>query len=428
MFRIKFLIIFVLITYTGFSQPVDTLNIVKKTIDIDEPTSGDEPIDIDTFYRTKFSVFDTLVKKNDTVFIRPIAVEPKMLLQDSVLMSVNKAGVQQVVVSTFEVTKRNKNTDLSYFLIPKPKGFVYSRIPRANSQIRYDGLSPLRSGLSFWQKTNSLGIDISQGTYSNWSAGGYSSVSGVIKGDFIRKFEKGRTIWVNELKVRYGLNKQENVELRKTDDVLSVNSSFGYKSSVKSNWYYSAKMTLNTQMANGYAYPNVDEPISRAFAPAYLFVGIGAEYFKNDFKAYISPVTLKSTLVLDEVLANKGEFGLDGGVYDEYGNLIIAGKKSRNELGFLFTTEWNKLLITNVMLKNNLTLYTDYLNNFGNVDVDWQLSIEMKINSLLKATIGGHLIYDDDIKNKRDVNGVQITEGPRVQLKQLLSVGLVYNF
>lgn len=416
MFKIRFIAFFVLLSFVGFSQPIDSLE-VKRT-----------PIDIDQFYRTQFSIFDTLVKKNDTLFIRPIAVEPKMVLQDSVLMSVNKAGVQQVVVSTFEVTKRNKNTDLSYFLIPKPTGFVYNRVPRANSQIMYDGLSPNKSGLSFWKKTNSLGLDINQGTFSNWSAGGYSSVSGIVKGDFNRTYEKGRTMWVNELKVRYGLNKQENVELRKTDDVLSINSSFGYKSSVKSNWYYSAKMTLNTQMANGYAYPNVEDPISRAFAPAYLFVGIGAEYFKNDFKAYISPVTLKSTLVLDEVLANKGEFGLDGGIFDAEGNLIKPGKKSRNELGFLFTSEWKKSIMTNVLLKNNLTLYTDYLNNFGNVDVDWQLTLEMKVNSLLKATLGGHLIYDDDIKNKRDVNGVQITEGPRVQFKQLLSVGLVYNF
>lgn len=416
MFKIRFITFFVLLSFVGFSQPIDSLE-VKRT-----------PIDIDQFYRTQFSVFDTLVKKNDTLFIRPIAVEPKMVLQDSVLMSVNKAGVQQVVVSTFEVTKRNKNTDLSYFLIPKPTGFVYNRVPRANSQIMYDGLSPNKSGLSFWKKTNSLGLDINQGTFSNWSAGGYSSVSGIVKGDFNRTYEKGRTMWVNELKVRYGLNKQENVELRKTDDVLSINSSFGYKSSVKSNWYYSAKMTLNTQMANGYAYPNVEDPISRAFAPAYLFVGIGAEYFKNDFKAYISPVTLKSTLVLDEVLANKGEFGLDGGIFDAEGNLIKPGKKSRNELGFLFTSEWKKSIMKNVLLKNNLTLYTDYLNNFGNVDVDWQLTLEMKVNSLLKATLGGHLIYDDDIKNKRDVNGVQITEGPRVQFKQLLSVGLVYNF
>ncbi|UUV21844.1 DUF3078 domain-containing protein [Paenimyroides aestuarii] len=416
MFKFKIVVFFLMISAIGFSQPADTL-LVKKP-----------KIDIDTFYRTQFSVFDTLVKKNDTIFIRPITVEPKMVLQDSVLTSFSAGNVHQVVLSTFEVTKRNKNSDLAYFLIPKPEGMVYDRTPRANSQILYDALSPVRSEMSFWKKTNTLGLDINQGTFSNWNAGGFSSISGIVKGDFSRNYERGRTIWVNELKVRYGLNKQENLELRKTDDVLNINSSFGYKTSVKSNWYYSAKVTLNTQMANGYAYPNVEVPISRAFAPAYLFAGIGSEYSKNNFKAYISPLTLKSTLVLDDALANSGAFGLEGGIFDANGNLLQPGKKSRNELGFLFTTEWNKNIMSNVNLKNNLTLYTDYLNNFGNIDIDWQLQLEMKINSLLKATLGGHLIYDDDIKNKRDVDGVQITEGPRVQFKQLLSVGLVYNF
>lgn len=416
MFKFKITVFFLLISIGCFSQITDSIQPRKHVKNIDH------------FYRNYFSVFDTLVKVNDTIYMRPVSVEPKMVLQDSVLMQTKVGGIQQVVVSTFEVTKRNKNTDLAYFLIPKTTDFVYDRTPRVNYQIPYDALSPARSGISFWTKTNSLGLDINQGTFSNWSAGGYSSISGIVKGDFTRKYEKGRTVWLNELKIRYGLNKQENVELRKTDDVLSLNSAFGYKSSVKSNWYYSAKLTINTQMANGYAYPNVEKPISRWFAPAYVFVGIGAEYFNKGFKAYISPITLKSTLVLDAALANKGEFGVEGGIFDTEGNLLKAGKKSRNELGFLFTSEWKKELFKNVALKNNLTLYTDYLNNFGNVDVDWQLQLEMKVNSAVKATLGGHLIYDDDIKNKRDVNGTQITEGPRVQFKQLLSVGLIYNF
>jgi len=416
MFKLRILTLFILISVPGMAQVPDSIRTSRLHHTID------------SFYKSRFSVFDSIVKKNDTLFLRPIHVEPKMVLQDSILKKTKSGGIQQVVVSTFEVTKRNKNTDLSYFLVPKNTDFVYDRMPRANYQIPYDAISPVRSEISFWKKTNSLGLDVNQGTFSNWSAGGYSSVSGIVKADFSRKYEKGRTVWLNELKVRYGLNKQENVELRKTDDVLSVNSAFGYKSSVKSNWFYSAKLTLNTQMANGYAYPNVDKPISRAFAPAYLFVGIGSEYFKNDFKAYISPATLKSTLVLDDSLANRGEFGLEGGVFDAEGNLLRAGKKSRNELGFLFTSEWKKSVMKNVSLKHNITLYTDYLNNFGNIDIDWQLLLEMKVNDVIKATLGGHMIYDDDIKNKRDVNGTQVTEGPRVQFKQLLSVGLVYNF
>lgn len=411
------MVLFLLCAVASWAQTTDSIKIQQV-----------KPFDVDRFYRSEFSVFDTLVKKNDTLYMRPISVEPKIVLQDSVLMKTNVGGVQQVVLSTFEVARRNKNTDLTYFLVPKTPRFVYDRIPRSNYRIPYSELSPLRSEVSYWKKSNSLGLDINQGTFTNWNAGGFSSISGIVKADFSRKYEKGRTVWSTDLKVRYGLNKQDNQELRKTDDVLSLNSAFGYKSSVKSNWYYSAKLTLNTQMANGYAYPDVSHPISRAFAPAYLFVGIGSEYFKNDFKVYISPITLKSTFVLDDTLANKGEFGLDGGVFDADGNLLKAGKKSRNELGFLFTGEWKKELMTNVALKNNLTLYTDYLNNFGNIDIDWQLQIEMKVNNAIKATLGGELLYDDDIKNKRNVNGIQITEGPRIQLKQLLSVGLVYNF
>jgi hypothetical protein len=46
----------------------------------------------------------------------------------------------------------------------------------------------------------------------------------------------------------------------------------------------------------------------------------------------------------------------------------------------------------------------------------------------VKANLGTNLIYDNDIKNKREENGVQITEGSRIQWKQILGVGLEYTF
>ena len=66
--------------------------------------------------------------------------------------------------------------------------------------------------------------------------------------------------------------------------------------------------------------------------------------------------------------------------------------------------------------------------NFGNIDVDWQLQLDMTVNQYVKANIGTHLVYDDDIKSKEEENGVQVTKGPKVQLKQLLGVGVVYQF
>ena len=74
--------------------------------------------------------------------------------------------------------------------------------------------------ISRWEKKNTAGLDISQIAFVNWNAGGVSSVSGLIKGNFLRKYQRGNLKWVNEMIIRYGINKQDGIELRKTDDAL----------------------------------------------------------------------------------------------------------------------------------------------------------------------------------------------------------------
>jgi hypothetical protein len=53
--------------------------------------------------------------------------------------------------------------------------------------------------------------------------------SRIIKGKFNRIYSKDNYNWTNELIVRYGLNKQDGIELRKTEDVLQFNSALGYR-------------------------------------------------------------------------------------------------------------------------------------------------------------------------------------------------------
>ena len=60
--------------------------------------------------------------------------------------------------------------------------------------------------------------------------------------------------------------------------------------------------------------------------------------------------------------------------------------------------------------------------------MDWQLQLNMTINEYVRANIGTHIIYDDDIKAKEEIDGEQVIVGPKMQLKQLLGVGLVYSF
>ncbi|WP_445718001.1 DUF3078 domain-containing protein [Flavobacterium sp.] len=284
--------------------------------------------------------------------------------------------------------------------------------------------------ISYWSKENKVGLDISQITFVNWNAGGNNSISGLIKGQFIRTYTKENIHWKNELIMRYGINKQESQEVRKTDDQFSFNSTFGYKRDTITNWYYAGKFNFNTQFANGYAYPNVDLAISRPFAPAYAFLGIGAEYSRKDLNLnfYLSPLTQKTTMVFDQRLADQGAFGVEKAVYDEFGTLLKHGKNIRNETGILVTNQWKKEIYTNINLENRIALYTDYINNFGNIDVDWQIQLDLTVNQYVKANIGTHLVYDDDIKSKEEEGGVQVVKGPKIQLKQLLGVGVVYQF
>ena len=282
-----------------------------------------------------------------------------------------------------------------------------------------------------WEKKNTLGFDVSEIAFVNWNAGGVSSVSGLLKGDFVRRLTLSKSKWGNELTVRYGINKQDGVEWRKTDDVFKFDSNFGYRRDTTSFWYHSARFSFATQFTEGFAYPNTERSISKPFAPAYIFLGAGAEYSNKPKRVnfYFSPLTMKTTLVLDERLANQGAFGVRPARFDPVtGEMTSSGSRSRTEHGILSTSHVKWDVYKNMAVENKLSLYTDYINNFGNIDVDWQFNLNFIVNEYVRANIGIHIIYDDDIKAKEEIDGEQVIVGPKVQLKQTLGIGVTYSF
>jgi hypothetical protein len=301
---------------------------------------------------------------------------------------------------------------------------------KANSPATNTIITTKPDTISYWKHKNIMGIDVSQIAFVNWSAGGSSAITGLVRGDLKYDYKDDYQVWSNELIFRYGLNKQEGVELRKTDDAFKINSTYGFRTNSTSNWYHSAKFNFNTQFTNGYKYPDTENPISKPFAPAYVFLGVGSEYIYKpvNFNLYLSPLTLKSTMVLDQTLANSGAYGVKKAVYDADGNLISEGEMSKTELGILVTSYIEKEIFTNIVLKNRLVLYTDYLHNFGNIDVDWQCFSYLTVNQYVKANVGFNLVYDEDIDVIKEENGVKINEGAKVQLKQVLGIGIEYAF
>ena len=284
-----------------------------------------------------------------------------------------------------------------------------------------------------WYKFNSVGLNMSEVAYSNWNAGGVNSITFLADVKFRRRYLVKNYFWDNELVANYGINSQKGESLRKTDDQVTFTSSYGYRTGFR-DWYYSSKLTFNTQFSDGYDYPREadDEPISRFMAPSYLYISIGAEYAPQNGKTalFVSPLTLKSTFVMDQKLADKGSFGLPIAEYDNTGRLIKHSPRSLTRVGFLVSGKHEMDIYENVKMTNQASLYTQYDKSFGNIDIDWQMSIDMKINNYLQARVGTHLKYDDDIKFKEEIlpNGAKHLYSPRVQFKQILGIGIKYTF
>jgi hypothetical protein len=54
------------------------------------------------------------------------------------------------------------------------------------------------------------------------------------------------------------------------------------------------------------------------------------------------------------------------------------------------------------------------------------VTVDFKINDFVKARLGSHIRYDDDIKvNEVNEDGENIDAGSAIQWKQLLGVGLL---
>ncbi len=286
---------------------------------------------------------------------------------------------------------------------------------------------------SFWEKINHLGVDLSEAAFVNWNAGGNNSITALGNLKFERNYKFRYVQWDNIMIIRYGLNAQEDRKLRKTTDQFRVASTFGYRRDTISNWYYSVKANFNTQFSNGYKYPDRTTPISRFMSPGYFFLGAGTSYISQNqkFNLYISPITAKSTFVLDQRLADKGAFGVKKAVLDTDGTVLEQGENLFMELGFLITNNWKAIVAKNVNLDSRVSLYTDYLASFGNVDLDWELNLKLKVNKHILTSVGTHVIFDDDIlfNEIKDASGAITYPGePKIQFKQVLGVGVIYDF
>ncbi len=274
-----------------------------------------------------------------------------------------------------------------------------------------------------WALKGKASLNFSQSYFSNWTAGGENSLTAVAKYTMDANYSKGRHSWTNWFDIAYGYNMIGKSKAMKTEDKIEVLSSYNYD--LRKNWALSAVLSFKSQFAKGYDYgKDSTNNISGFMSPAYIDLGPGITYKpSNHFTANFSPITPRWIVVMDQNLANQGAFGLKPA--DTLNGDVQNAKQVKSAFGAKLLMVLSYEVAKNVNLATKLELFSDYLDKPQNIDVNWQVLVELKVNSWLNVNLSTELIYDDDVILK-DANDIPL--GPRTQFKQLLMLGIGYSF
>ena len=279
--------------------------------------------------------------------------------------------------------------------------------------------------IKFWKFENNVSLNFSQSYFSNWSAGGENTIASTGKYSFLGNYAKEKHKWDNWMNLALGYSIIGESDPMKTDDKIEIISSYGYK--IHSKMFATLVFTFKSQFAKGYDY-KVDSTnyISKFMAPGTFDIGPGVEWKPNDFFSLnFSPVTAKWIVVNDQALADAGSFGLEPAEVDTNGMIIKHAKKVKSMFGAKAIAILSKEIFENVNFGTKLELFSDYLNNPQNIDVNWQINITLKVNSWLNVNINTELIYDNDIIFHDDAGN---PTGPRTQFNENLQIGLAATF
>lgn len=251
-----------------------------------------------------------------------------------------------------------------------------------------------------WKITGVFTFLFNQSSFTNWSSGGDNTIAGTFLINYDFNYKKGNWNWDNRIITSYGLSNVKGQGNRKTGDRFEYNSVLGKKT--RNNWYLSFFTNFRTQYSRGFNYKTEPKtPISDFFSPAYLTLGPGMLWKKsNQMTVNIAPATTKLTFVSDEFA---GKYGTE------------PEEITKVELGLNISAYFKFLLIENITMENILSIYSDYMRNFGNIDIDYQMNYGITVNKYMSMSVNFHFLVDNDASSK-------------IQMKEIFGLGLKYTF
>jgi hypothetical protein len=277
----------------------------------------------------------------------------------------------------------------------------------------------------YWKYRTEASFALNQASLTNWVKGGESNISTSLDITGYADYENKplKMTSNNFARIKFGLIATSENGIRKNLDLLETNSKLNHKAFGKFD--FSAILLFKSQIAKGYNYPNDSIPVSKFFNPAIITAGIGLDYKPNkNTSINFSPLSYKGTFVPDTARIDQTKYG------------IPANRRSLHEPGVSFLIANDYIPFKTVKITNRLQLFTNYIHNPQNVDIDWEMIVTANLNWFTEVRLNTHLIFDDDTKtpvlDKKkkpvlDAYGKPKTAA-RVQFKELIGLSFVFRF
>ena len=263
-----------------------------------------------------------------------------------------------------------------------------------------------------WKQGGMYNFNLSQSSLSNWAAGGDNFNMAINSFfNYYTLFKKDRHGWDNNFDVNLGFIQSTSLGGRKNDDRLDLLSKYGYKIDTTGVWYISGLFNFRSQFFDGYSFGTTPVFTSSLLSPAYIILSAGLDYKPdNTLSIFFSPVTSRTTLVLNEKLSALGKYGVE------------PGQKVNRETGLFITVNYNNTILPNVTYRGRADFFSNYYNQPENINLYMTNLFTFKIFKNLSATYNLDLIYDDKIR----IFG-PLKKSPGLQIKSIIGIGYTKN-
>ena len=275
----------------------------------------------------------------------------------------------------------------------------------------------------YWKDRLEANFILSQSALSNWVKGGENNLSTAMDVTEYANYENKslNLSSYNFARIKLGFLTSGS-DVRKNLDLIETNSKLNHKAFGKFD--FSGILLFKTQLFKGYNYPNDSVPVSKMFNPAVLTLGFGLDYKPN-----------KNTSINFSPLSYKGTYMTDTVHYDQTMYGIPHKKKSLHEPGVSLMVTHEYKPVKSVSIVNRLQLFTNYIHNPQNIDVDWEMIATANLNWFTDVRLNTHLIYDDDTRSPVIERGIPIMnpdgtpkKNARAQFKEMLGLSVVFRF